>query len=545
MKKKSNFMKVSVLLAIISTSLMPQMIAASLKENENAALFSIFPRSDAPTYLNIPSDLVFIDKFVPWTSISNWSKEVDEKDIFLAELQHQSLHERSWAIKIGKGGQLYSIASSWGESMPPQSASSPWNDDVWQSTVLDSKILDNDKALDGYANAFIHQSGMYVRPKMDPLSTKPFHSPILAAAFNKEDRCYSVVCWGQIPTPSVNRADSLLYVNYRDLGDGVIEITYACFNFGSYALNDLSFPWGGVRTSVFPEEVLGKMKGGYEFFTPFNYGFQGCHVDLKDTGGWMAFVENAANPNSYALGLVFGKDRHWEEQNQHKRAGASYYQTAPTVFGSGNSRHGKRDYSVAAVAPRAMVNPGGTFFMRVYLVLGTLTQVQAKAEALADRVDYGLLEIDPATAPKMPIYSKLVGNQTIPTTQPPSEGAKPAFYTYAVPVEGAQPLFLMKETATGKFVVSTDPYALCGKKPFVNPFPPGNPKHNTYQNRVIYQPYDGKTEWIGLLGYAIPKEKISDVSKYISLSAVLGNTGVFVSGEKDSADRLLVSTASK
>ena len=497
-------MKLKLLLTALCAVALSTALSAPSQENENAALFSIFPKSNAPSNLSAPSDLVCVTRFAPWTSISKWSDEVDEKNIFLAELQHQSLHERSWVIKIGKGGQLYSVVSSWGETMPPQSAASPWNDEVWQSTALNSKILDPDKALGGYANAYIHQSGMYGRPELDPLLDKPFSSPILATAFNQEERSYSVVCWGQIPTPSINRAETLLYAKYRDLGDGVIEITYVCSNFGSYPLDDLALPWGGARTSVFPEEVLGQAKGGYTFFTPYNYGFQGCHVDIKDTGGWLALVKNASNPNDFALGLVFGKDRHWEEQHALKRAGKPFFQNSPTVCGSGDSRHGKRDYTVAAVAPRAVVKPGESLYMRVYLVLGTLAQVQTKAEALVNQVDYGILEIDPGTAPKIPVYSKMVGNQAVPTLHAPQAGAKAAFYTYAVPVKGSEPQFLMRDTATGRTIVSSDPYALCGKKPFANPFAPGNPKHDTYQNRVIYQPYDGKTEWLGLLGFKIP-----------------------------------------
>jgi hypothetical protein len=41
------------------------------------------------------------------------------------------------------------------------------------------------------------------------------------------------------------RAEVMIYADYRDLGGGVIEITYYCYNFGRDVLNDWGLPWGG------------------------------------------------------------------------------------------------------------------------------------------------------------------------------------------------------------------------------------------------------------------------------------------------------------
>ena len=45
---------------------------------------------------------------------------------------------RSWALKIGKGGNIYSFVGPYGETVPRQNnAHSPWNDEVWQSRDLE------------------------------------------------------------------------------------------------------------------------------------------------------------------------------------------------------------------------------------------------------------------------------------------------------------------------------------------------------------------------------------------------------------------------
>jgi hypothetical protein len=96
----------------------------------------------------------------------------------------------------------------------------------------------------------------------------------------------------------------------------------------------------------------------------------------------------------------------------------------------------------------------------------------------------------------------------------------------------------MKNIDSGQYFLSTDPYAASGKKPFVNPYAPGDAKYETYQNRVIYQPYDGKTEWVSLLEYVIPMSGSGVPSGYKTLSDA--TTASFVKGEKLDANQLLL-----
>jgi hypothetical protein len=70
---------------------------------------------------------------------------------------------------------------------------------------------------------------------------------------------------------------------------------------------------------------------------------------------------------------------------------------------------------------------------------------------------------------------------------------------------------------------------------FINPYPVGHPKYNDYQNKHIYQPYDGKTEWVSLLGF-VRTSDITD-SGYDLLSNLIGSIP-FLAGEQRSANQL-------
>jgi hypothetical protein len=99
---------------------------------------------------------------------------------------------------------------------------------------------------------------------------------------------------------------------------------------------------------------------------------------------------------------------------------------------------------------------------------------------------------------------------------------------------------LMKNTETGQYFLSTDPYAVAGKKPYVNPYVPGDAKYETYQNRVVYQPYDGKTEWVSLLGYVLPVAESGVPNGYKTVSAA--TTVSFIKGAKLDANQLMLFT---
>lgn len=532
-------------------------VAASQSPVFAPSLLDFFPPSTAPSFLATPSEFAVSHAFRPATSRSHWAEGTDEAKVFHAYLTHKSLGERSWELRLGKGGQLYSIVSSFGEAMPPQSQRAPWVDEVWQMVALHDDLLDWLPAKDGgrgrirhQANAFIHQSGMYVGRESnypgeeENVPDAPFYSPMLANSYREDQRSYAVMSWGQVPTPSIQRSGVLFAVQFRDLGAGVIEATYVCFNFGEAPVTSLDTPWGGVRTSLFPELVMADTKGQYQFHTPFSGEMKGFHTDLKDTGGWGAATQNAADPHAWSLGLVFGRDQHWAEQSALDKASPARFQRTPTVYGAGDSRHGPRDYTVMSVGNRVNLGPGETYFRRVFFIIGTLSEVAEKAHALEPHADYHPLTFNESNTPLLPLYvRKIAGGHEVPTLENADQANAPICFTYAHPVKGSLPLFLLQETATGRYAVSTDPCRFCAKAPFANPYPEGDPKHGRFQNRVQYLTYDGKTKWLGILGYVMPQQKAGAPSGYAPLGSIPALAQVFEPGEGGRADALLVRKA--
>ena len=186
-----------------------------------------------------------------WSNISNWWKQNAkyEKDTFLAEMRHfDSNVNRTWKVRFGSGGNIYSYINILGEAMPPQiTVAGPFVDEVWQTVAVNSaKNIPN-------LPYFIHQAGDYFRDSM--LGNKPFFSPNLAKHCNG-NTC-SFVSWGQqanAPTPY--SSNILYYTRYTDCNNGVLEVTYGIQNFGlesdaSAYVDFFNAPWGSVRQSVY------------------------------------------------------------------------------------------------------------------------------------------------------------------------------------------------------------------------------------------------------------------------------------------------------
>ena len=386
------------------------------------------------------------------------------------------------------GGQLYSIRGPFGESQAPQSQpNAHWIDQVFQLVGVDRG---RNKSTSGHAY-FIHQAGDYLD---DPSLKATFYSPILASEFDPMDHKASVLTWGQqAHIPNVNPAGLLYYEQLKDLGGGVIELTYVIYNFGHNTIDYVNTPWGGVRKSVLPATVVGQRNGSIGTVSA-RWGDLKW-VDLDATAGWIAWTQDPSDPRSPALALVAGKDNHPRPR----------YQLAPARFryGTGDAQD---DFEAFEFDPFAKLKSGTGMFFRVYLVIGPFGRVQSLANALVGYARWGLLNFAEKTASLIPLYSKPRNDQTVVTFEPQAGGA-PLFYTFAQPVPDSVPLFVLRETKSNKLRLTTDPCELCmitrlrGKDP-------------------AYKPYAGNVEYVGFLGYVLSKRhagiadvKIRDVIK--------------------------------
>jgi len=128
---------------------------------------------------------------------SNWfsSAESYEEDVFLAELHHEDDDStKSWTIRIGAGGNIYSLVGAFGEAVPTQyEYGAAFIDDVWQSKCFSIKTF---ASFDYY----IYQSGAY-QDDDGYTDEKPFFSPSLGK-YCADSTC-TFASWNQqaiIPT---------------------------------------------------------------------------------------------------------------------------------------------------------------------------------------------------------------------------------------------------------------------------------------------------------------------------------------------------------
>jgi hypothetical protein len=522
-----------------------------VQDKTQALFMGLFPESSAPTFYEKPSELV-LKKELDWKiRDSRWGArgdewrglsvvdeetreeqrgELDESAVFHARLQHQSYEERKWDLGIGKGGHLYSIYSFFGEAVPPQNQGAQWMDEAWQFTTIfpgiarmnELREAGQDDVCCHCGNAFVHQSGMYIKGEMEK---KTFYTPMLGEYFDPEKRSFSMLNWGQIPTPSMNRSGVLIYVNYRDLGDGVIEMSYLVYNSEDACQMNLG-PWGGVRHSLFREQVVANPDGSYRYWHPVSFFSDDRSIPFNETGGWIAATPNADNPYDYALGVVFGKDM---------TDGAEGHTPS---YACGYADDAMRDYMVQATNYGPEEAPRTPHLIRMYFVIGSLEHVAKKGNILAEHADYQVLDFNEDNVPLVPLYAKTLGEDTVLSR----EGAGDAqCQIYAWPVKGSYPLFVIKNNKTGRHFVTLDPYTQCSREPFANPFEPDHELHAKYENQTVYHTYTGQTEWVELLGFVMPKDE-ADASTYdtVPLAEIPAIANAFDAGEKMGADEVVV-----
>ena len=154
-----------------------------------------------------------------------------EQDTFLAEFRHTEPGNtnKTWRIRIGQGGSIYSYVGAFGEGIAPQHhAGAPFVDEVWQCVAVNQvkANLPNQKY-------FIHQSGIY--QKEDMLLNKPFYSPNLAKYCDATLRECKFVSWGQqahIPTSHI-KAQPCIVVDIKIVAMVVMEATWSIHNMAS------------------------------------------------------------------------------------------------------------------------------------------------------------------------------------------------------------------------------------------------------------------------------------------------------------------------
>ena len=271
-----------------------------LSNNKDSLLTNVFFSSN----LNIIdlNEFNFTYDYNP--SNSYWALSFEEDVVFKSMLQYDNLidESKSYVMRIGKGGQIYSFKNILGELIPPQwrhpnwveenfgggTSYAPWVDEVWQIVCVDG-LLNNPPD----SSYFIHQSGVYLKT---PEQNQPFYSPILAEYYNLDANSFSIINWGQQAHTEDNQntnflSNLLYYTKYTNIGQGIIQVDNMIYNFGLDNITFLNIPWGGVRNSVLDFFFISNSDNTYNLSSSI-YG-NGPVIQTSSTAGWVAWSNDS------------------------------------------------------------------------------------------------------------------------------------------------------------------------------------------------------------------------------------------------------------
>ena len=479
-------------------------IERSPNDAADSLLFSFIPEYQHDSIPGYAGNTSFTTEYQP--SGSQWHEQCNEEDVYMARLSHETEPDSMlWDLRISRGGAIYSFIGPYGEGVPPQYRSwdfntARWVDDLWQTVALSQEYHNADEfdAPPGSTlgrpqvpsmRYFIHGAGVYMNDTMFARTNKPFYSPLMASWYDEPNRAFFSMNWGQqAHVPSIHKSQLLYSYKYKDLGSGILEASHIIQNFGDHKVDYLNMPWGGVRAENLPQCWLSYPNDSLErTYKQFGgAGEQGILDDINNSGGFFIWAADGEDENRPAMALVFGKDRHYE-------AFTDEYNMKPTRIrwgdGSGDLN---RSYSVFTVNQRLDINPGNTFYYRVFYINGTMKEVHKKARSLVDASDYGFIASDPAYTPLTILKEESLDNAFTGDIK-----------LFASPVDHMVPLFLMEDVESGTQYISPDLYNNANTRPFTNPYDPADSKYETYQDRIVYRHYSGKNKYLRLLGYGV------------------------------------------
>ena len=126
-----------------------------------------------------------------------------EQYLFLAKMEHQDANEnRTWTMRFGQAGNIYSLYGPMGETVPPQDHDkAPWVDEVWQQVQPLGNGGDHDQNSDTEVY-FIHEAGVY--QKDSPYTDIPFYSPTLGKACSGEKGECGFISWVRLDASIVS-----------------------------------------------------------------------------------------------------------------------------------------------------------------------------------------------------------------------------------------------------------------------------------------------------------------------------------------------------
>jgi len=295
---------IKILRIFFFLNLFPQTSKAAHDAFETIILESILPsinskcKSTSENYAGQSSSFTFQHS----PSESFWDAEAAplEPKLFLAEMSNTNSANpnKSWTLRFGSSGNMYSFRGPYGEALPPQYH----NRGQFVDEVIQSVSVNIERNNDPTFPYFIHQAGVYPRDEEYVSESNPFYSPSIANLCREKECLFGT--WGQmVYLPTYRRSDLLYFNSYRDCGNGIIEFTSVFHNAHADLVNGdfldyFNAPWGGVRHSTLRDVLRSNTAGEMELVYPLNSWGDGGLQNLDDTGGFTTFTERVVIPQA-------------------------------------------------------------------------------------------------------------------------------------------------------------------------------------------------------------------------------------------------------
>jgi hypothetical protein len=231
----------------------------------------------------------------------------------------------------------------------------------------------------------------------------------------------------------------------RDLGSGVLEVTYVYHNFSQEGekATFLAAPWLPIRHSSLPYQFRSLPDGTIRrdqrtWCVGDDCGPQAVAIDTTD--GFFVF-SSGNQPDDSSLAIVFGSDDNNEGQ------------TSRTNYRWGTVTVGNRDLTATSLQKKVRIEPGQVFYQRFFLIANTLRDSRRIAQQLQPYVNQGFLHLDPNAS--VDACFALVDGE-LESTSCSSDDV--LFSTSTTPHEGWQPLLAVTESPNGQRWFTNDPY---------------------------------------------------------------------------------------
>ena len=371
-----------------------------------------------------------------------------------------------WALRIGSGGQIYSITNQWGEEYNGEGPQIGSITGAWMDRVLQPVLTSLSTATEQSSCYFI-QSGQYAAS--DEYS--PAFGQTLQSNYDPSKREYRMLVWNpqadscsddrdwqnSDSDPTALRSNVLQQVQVRDVGlwddtTSIVELTYSIINYGPATVDYYNFNWFALAYPPLPNLFTSFSTGSYTL-SP-SAAQTGADIDPATMDGWAMWSNvTARNATGQVFSSVYGPSA--KAASSHTMLSDALnialvnesfipFVTRLLVptYGNGDSGH---DIAL-----------GQTVSIRTFLVFSSsLGSSAAAAASLAtNNFFYG--------QPSWPVDDQ--GLPTAPLTQNCSTPLPVtcAFWALSLPINQnglvPLPLLLLQSRTTDQFIISTSAY---------------------------------------------------------------------------------------